>query len=55
MKAVTETHGHLMSLLQLVEIGRIARGDRSFPAGCREPGVAKIRWGEQRPERWSHH
>lgn len=55
MKAVTETRGHLMSLLQLVEVGRIARGDRSFPDNCKEPGVAKIRWGETRPKRWSHH
>lgn len=54
MKAVTETHGHLRSLLQLVEVGRVARGFSSFPADCREPGIAKVRWGELRPETWSH-
>lgn len=54
MKAVTETHGHLRSLLQLVEVGRIARESRSFPADCREPGIAKVRWGESKPETWSH-
>lgn len=42
MKAVTEAQGHLRSLLQLVEVGRTARGYRSFPTDFREPGVAQV-------------
>lgn len=42
MKAVTETRGHLMSLLQLVEVGRIPEGTGLFLTTAKSLELPKL-------------